>query len=1657
MKRIIFVLFLLMTAVSGLYAGETHDVQQETSYEYYKYLTTPKEEKKDDEKKDGDDDDDDPHIGPSADEIKNAELEESAKEAEAELSGEEKNDGKVPVSEDTSEEVNDAENAGENAQTKKNKALAEAAEEAEDNQNTLNDKKNSQDSAEGGDPVKLTVGEYEQNETDILAGNTIAAAFQRKYTSNDKIVSSLGYGWTINLDQRIIYGTRARAEESEKSLEEYVASLKKTTAKLESVITKSYRVSGIQNAQKEMKQRVTRCRENLERVKKLYNSVVSLEKEAKGYKCEGRIRTLKERTGKLKNSVSQKLNRLQDDQEKLEKDLAVLEGLKDNLKAAEGELAVYRKILEETVKRRKQNTLVMFRGMEKFYEETGDDTITLIDEKGYPHILYETESGSGVWKNAEEKRYMECRKEGENLVLYERDGSVRQFDKTGFIISITDRNQNQIRINRGPEGKILCVESSDSEKLLFTYEKGLISRIENARDKSQCVSYSHEENRLTGVKDTDGDVVTMDYDSNGRMISLNKCDGSSVRFTYGETDSEGHVLTTATTSEEGCTEQFIYDRSSRKTEYIDHDGNLTRYWYDEKHRTVREERADKTVIINAYDEDGNLTSESENGHVTHYEYDKSGNLLRAGYEDGTYESFQYDSFNLVVLHKDRDGVYEEFIRDEKGNLAEYKKGGKTVFVQKTDGRGLVTEREVYSQHKIKTQYEYDIWGNLVKETTGDVTKTYEYDSQNRLIKLSSGGKVLHEYSYQDHTTIKKSYNGLETKYVTNGRKDLTQIIQKDSVSGIVHKTRIEYDRRHLPLRVYRGDGEKEELVNSYLYTAEGKVCAQVQHGKESWIKVYEYKGGRISEEKQFMSGFEGDLNKENRNLEVLNTLQKESGDKVLVRKYDYSIQNRNRKKISITDGEGNKSLFEYDAYGNLVRQSDGEGCEVSFEYSGEGKLLRGQSAYGGCYAFEYGADGLLKASGEEGAEKIQSQYYPDGSVKSKTDRYGRVTVYGYDRWGRLTLVQSEARKTWYEYDLFDRVTKEAVGNAIDCVWYREYEYSEDGRKVSVTEGGKYKKLYELDAFGNVLCETDGKGNTRVYEYDAQNRMTMSLDGYQNKTLYEYNALGKPRCVTLPGGEKTEYYYNHLGLVEKICDGCGVVYTASYDKAGRLEKERNRADTEKTYEYDKAGRVTKVLCGGEVIEAYTYGANGRTVTVRDGKGNDYVYSYDSFGRLSAEKNRAGLEQKYYYDKDGRLNSQSDFAGGTVTVTYSSDQTVRTVNYADGSENRFVYDAMGNITEASNAYGKTTYRYDQGGRLVLQKEVTTGEEIRFEYDAAGNRTRLYGSNRETGYVYGRNNEVKEIFDNKQRLRVQLEYDKNGREVLRRFGNGTKEETLYDRAGRVAVKTQKTLRGELLWGEGYVYGQDGKRTATVDNCGRVTLYEYNKKGQLETVYYPYTKELMTKLSEEAETNGLAVTGSGGENRFLTASEKESLVPLMNAMQYGLYVNLTALQVFVRESYVYDANGNRTAKTTPYGTIEYNYDNENRLTSSGSRGQTFVSCTWDRSGNLLTEESAQRSVKYAYNAQNRLIYCEVTDKAKKEYVQTSYAYDAFGRRVIVKDKGEAALRTIYDGFSFDVIKSGPVFENGMFTDSYDTGIKYGKTGRPTGERYRYLDDTDA
>lgn len=1567
----------------------------------------------------------------------------------------EKSDGEVGDAGDASGETNETV-AGINAnQQEIAEEEAEGEKEQQKNLTEVNDKKDKKNSEKKGDPVRISSGYYEQTETDFSCGNGVSFELKRQYESDNKIVSSFGYGWKTNLDERIILGIDANVADIEQKLVDYCQSILNGISHLEAKYAEIYGVSSIYSAKTELDSRISSCASNYSDADGIVTRLTTLEPSVAIDTEKKQISNAISNAKTVRSKISSKKGRLEAAKNSVDGNLAVLADLRNRYDAAVKALEEFRKKIEEIKERKKRNEKAMFSGMEAAFEETGLNTVIVIDAEGFPHILFENKDKTG-WSSSSENNYIKCMPYGNGLRLYEADGHVKDFDSLGFLVKITDRNGNNLVIHRDESEQIESAESSYGEHFDFEYKNGFISKVANIRSPNQKSEYTYNGKRLFSVTDIDGDTVSMEYNEGGRLTALNKCDGSSVSFSYNEQTSDGKILATATTNEEGFSEYFEYNISSRHTIYIDHDGNKTSYWYDDRHRTVREECPDGSVIKYEYADDSNPVSISENGNLVRYGYDGRGNLIWVSYEDGSREYWTYDTFGLVTSYTDRDGVQEEYLRDEKGNEIEYRRGGETVYSRSYDSKGQVIRQTIYSGNSVVTDYEYDDFGNVRVENCGGVKKEYEYDEQNRVTEIKVSGKTLTEYEYDKHKIIQKKYNGLESVYFTNGRKDLVKITQKDSVTGAVHETRLEYDRRHLPVRFYIGDGETEELVRSYSYTPEGKLHSEIMHGEESWIKVYEYKNGQISEYKLFKTTTDLTVVESVQSAGIESTAEHAN---IYIQKINYSHDSHNRKKLTVTDALGIQNLFEYDSYGNLIKVTDGIGEVCQKSYTRAGRLSGEQSSYGGWYEYVWGNNGLNSQAGEKNKAALSVEYFPDGSKKVQTDRYGKTIHYTYDLRGRLASEQGDVRKVWYEYDDLDRLVCLVVGDRpalTGAVYYVSFEYSEDGRSVTVTEGGKYKSVYELDAFGNVVKQIDGNTNERSLVYSVTNQLVESYDGYKNKSSYEYNSLGQVSKQILPDGVEIKYHYNYMGLPVSVTDSYGIVYEASYDKAGRLIKERNRADVEKSYEYDKAGRVTRILCGGEVLESYTYYANSRTVIVKDGRGENYIYNYDDFGRLINERNRNLLEQNYFYDDDGKLKSKQTFDGSTITINWSGDRTIYTIYYDDGSENRFVYDMLGNILESENCYGKSIYRYDQGGRLVYQKELSTDEEISFDYDQAGNRIKLSSTNMETKYVYGKNNEIKEIFDNKQRISIKLEYDKNGREVLRRFGNGTYEETLYDKAGRVTVKMQKSARGDLLWGEGYAYAEDGKRMATVDNQCRITFYEYNKTGRLETVYYPYTQDLEDCQKKEAEINGLITGTASRENRFISSEEKSIFSQLLNSMQYGLSYHLPSLHILLKESYKYDKNGNRVEKQIPYGKIEYTYDKENCLLTSGSNGQAFITYSYDSLGNLIKEESKEKTVRYAYNSQSRMIFCEVADKSKKEYVQTIFAYDAFGRRVSVKDKDQVAIGTLYDGLTFDVIKQSPVFENGVFTDSKESGIKFEKTGRPTGDRYRFISDND-
>ena len=122
-------------------------------------------------------------------------------------------------------------------------------------------------------------------------------------------------------------------------------------------------------------------------------------------------------------------------------------------------------------------------------------------------------------------------------------------------------------------------------------------------------------------------------------------------------------------------------------------------------------------------------------------------------------------------------------------------------------------------------------------------------------------------------------------------------------------------------------------------------------------------------------------------------------------------------------------------------------------------------------------------------------------------------------------------------------------------------------------------------------------------------------------------------------------------------------------------------------------------------------------------------------------------------------------------------------------------------------------------------------------------------------------------------------------------------------------------------------------------------------------------------------------------------------------------------------------------------------------------LAITNDKDGNTLAEKGLRYEARYEYNGQNRMAYSEVMSHAGKTRTVTMYEYDTLGRRALTQNVTGQAMRTVYDGRGFEVIREGETFRDGSLTTRFATGgiTTNGATGqsdRPTGERYRWVSD---
>lgn len=699
---------------------------------------------------------------------------------------------------------------------------------------------------------------------------------------------------------------------------------------------------------------------------------------------------------------------------------------------------------------------------------------------------------------------------------------------------------------------------------------------------------------------------------------------------------------------------------------------------------------------------------------------------------------------------------------------------------------------------------------------------------------------------------------------------------------------------------------------------------------------------------------------------------------------------------------------------------------------------------------------------------VQSSYNQMNQLLQRVNEDGTSRSYTYDQIGFLnSVVDENGHKTGYANDGASNVMQSIDGAG--GIAYRQYDAQNhltavrDPRSASPTDI-TFQTSYTYDAAGNLAKETSPAG-TRTWAYSfgteaafgggtvPANLILSATDAMGHATTYAYDAQGNLRRRADPSGLVTELTYDELGRQvsrKETSDSFpnGLITTTSYDLAGHATVVTEPGVT---------NTVTAAVHQHTTTNAYDGNGNLTSTTVSDASLGDAArktsYGYDADDRQVTITNALGGTGTTTYDALGNVTQVKDALGRVTATSYTARNQplqVKLVGFVDGggvtrdlTKTTYAYDAAGRKTSQTDALGRQVrYGYDNADRLVSttlagyhNRDGTTRDIVLEQraYDPAGNLTSLVqgGGLRTTTSTYDPAGRLAT-----SAVQVSLGvtrtttygYDANGNVLSRTVSDGARTEQVlshYDldqgaRQDRVTVANG--VAGDVVTTR--TYDQRSLVTSTVDPRGNAagasaaaftTSYRYDEAGRLASTTGPTVAVesggSMPASLQSTETTGYDTFGDlthTVDTRANVTTTSYDLLGRATGVSYPNYVTPGGTMVNARESWGYDAVGNRTSWTDRRGQVTtYTYDMLNRLvgrTDPKLTGQVAAGVTtfaYDDAGNrtlLKNQVGAQRS--FTYDDLNRprtssQIVTLPTNPPSAAVYTTTLDYDDLGDRV--------------------------------------------------------------
>lgn len=400
-----------------------------------------------------------------------------------------------------------------------------------------------------------------------------------------------------------------------------------------------------------------------------------------------------------------------------------------------------------------------------------------------------------------------------------------------------------------------------------------------------------------------------------------------------------------------------------------------------------------------------------------------------------------------------------------------------------------------------------------------------------------------------------------------------------------------------------------------------------------------------------------------------------------------------------TAEQSDETSVTYTANGQQETLTDGEGNRTTYEYDGHDRLakLRYPSPT---------ADGVSSTT-----DYVQSSYDANGNITSVRLRDGSSIAYTYDNLDR-------------------QVSKDLPGSEPDI----SYSYDNLGRVTNTSQSG-HALSFTHDALSRTITQTGPLG-TATSQYDSAGRRTrLTYPGSGLYVDYDYDVTGSVTAIRENGatsgiGVLATYTYDDLGRHASIAYGNGTVTNYGYDAVSRLSSLTQNlggtaGDVTASFAYNPASQISSrtqnndaYAWGGHYNVNRNYALNGlNQVTAAGGT----LLGYDGRGNLTSSGS-----DSYTYSSENLLKT----APGT---TLSYDPSLRLYEVAGMSATtRFAYDETDMVAEYSGA-NILQRRYVHGPGV---------DQPIVQYEGAGTTTRRWLHGDERGSIIAITNDAGDL---------------------------------------------------------------------------------------------------------------------------------------------------------------------------------------------------------------------------------------------------------------------------------------------------------------------------